>query len=282
MNAYVIDQKQLKRYIFEIVVSLVIAFSLGFVLGMQQSKVSEDIEKAKAAKIKQSESAAQTESDSIAENNAVTVKGAEQSAAEKVRLAKEKTAQKKIDQKEQQKITEEKQALKKLAEQKLARQKEEKEKLAREKLAREKLAREKRAREKAAKEKLAREKLEREKLAKEKLAREKLAREKLAQQQSQGSTGNATDDASVVQTSSAKRVFSIQAGMFASKSNAESFIEKLEAKQFDAYVSDFESSTGTTKYNVRVGRFDDREKARDLLKEFQKSFSSPAYVVIAQ
>lgn len=282
MNAYVIDQKQLKRYIIEIVVSLVIAFSLGFVLGMQQSKVSEDIENAKAAKSKQIELANQADSVSNAEENAAVVKSTELSAAEKVRLAKEKTAQKKIDQKERQRIAEEKQALKKLAEQKLARQK-----LAREKAAKEKLAREKLAREKAAKEKLAREKLAREKLAREKAAKEKLVREKLTQQQSQGSDGQVTSNipapvSNVTQVSTDKRVFSIQAGMFASKSNAESFIEKLEAKQFDAYVSDFESSTGTTKYNVRVGRFDDRDKARDLLKEFQKSFSSPAYVVIAQ
>ena len=272
MNAYVIDQKQLKRYIIEIVVSLVIAFSLGFVLGMQQSKVSEDIENAKAAKTKQSESVSQAASIGGAEKNAAVVKSTEPGTAEKVRLAKEKAAQEKIDQKEQQRIAEEKQALKKLAE---------------EKLAKEKAAKEKLARKKAAKEKLAREKLAKEKLAREKLAKEKAAKEKLVQQQSQNSVDQTTGNISapvtnVAQVSTDKRVFSIQAGMFASKSNAESFIEKLEAKQFDAYVSDFESSTGTTKYNVRVGRFDDREKARDLLKEFQKSFSSPAYVVIAQ
>lgn len=86
----------------------------------------------------------------------------------------------------------------------------------------------------------------------------------------------------VITIKSDQRIYSIQVGMFASKSNAESFIEKLTEKDFDAYVSDFVSSSGTTKYNVRIGQFEQRDQARDLLKEFKKSFSSPAYVVIAQ
>ncbi len=77
-----------------------------------------------------------------------------------------------------------------------------------------------------------------------------------------------------------KRHYSIQAGMFASKVNAASFINKLAEKNFEAYVSDFISTSGTVKYNVRVGRFEQRDQARELLREFQKSFSSPAYVVI--
>ena len=70
--------------------------------------------------------------------------------------------------------------------------------------------------------------------------------------------------------------------MFASETNANSFIEKLSAKQFDAYVSSFVSSSGAIKYNVRVGKFEQRDQARVLLDDFQKAFSSPAYVVIAQ
>jgi len=78
------------------------------------------------------------------------------------------------------------------------------------------------------------------------------------------------------------RVYSIQAGMFASEANARSFIEKLAEKKFDAYVSDFVSTSGAIKYNVRVGRFEQRDQARVLLRDFQKSFSSPAYVVITE
>ena len=81
---------------------------------------------------------------------------------------------------------------------------------------------------------------------------------------------------------SANKFYSIQAGMFASKTNAQSFIEKIALKKYDAYISDFLSSSGTVKYNVRIGRFEQRDKARKLLKDFQKSFSTPAYVVITQ
>ncbi len=70
--------------------------------------------------------------------------------------------------------------------------------------------------------------------------------------------------------------------MFSSETNANSFIEKLAAKKFDAYLSSFVSSSGAVKYNVRVGRFAQRDQARVLLKDFQQSFSSPAYVVISQ
>ena len=90
---------------------------------------------------------------------------------------------------------------------------------------------------------------------------------------------NKTSDATTDQTSD-RRYYSVQAGMFASKMNAGSFIEKLEEKNFDAYMSDFISTSGAIKYNVRVGRFEQRDQARALLREFQKSFSSPAYVVI--
>jgi len=83
-------------------------------------------------------------------------------------------------------------------------------------------------------------------------------------------------------SSSASRAYSIQAGMFASKNNAQSFVEKLSAEKFEAYVTDFVSSDGAVKYNVRVGRYEERDIAREKLKEYQKFFSTPAYVVIAQ
>lgn len=79
-----------------------------------------------------------------------------------------------------------------------------------------------------------------------------------------------------------QRLYSIQAGMFASKTNAQSFIEKLSEKDFAAYVAEFVSSDGAVKYNVRVGHFASREQARDRLKDYQQIFSTPAYVVIAQ
>lgn len=79
-----------------------------------------------------------------------------------------------------------------------------------------------------------------------------------------------------------QRAYSIQAGMFASKTNAHSFIDKLSEKNFAAYIAEFVSSDGAVKYNVRVGHFPSREQARERLKDYQQLFSTPAYVVIAQ
>jgi cell division septation protein DedD len=94
----------------------------------------------------------------------------------------------------------------------------------------------------------------------------------------------AVKTASAKQTppASNQRAYSIQAGMFASKTNAHSFIDKLRDKKFAAYVSEFVSSDGAVKYNVRVGHFPSREQARERLKDYQQLFSSPAYVVLAQ
>jgi|GEM_PF-6746789 len=91
-----------------------------------------------------------------------------------------------------------------------------------------------------------------------------------------------TTSAEQSRAASNQRVYSIQAGMFASKTNAQSFIDKLSEKDFAAYVAEFVSSDGAVKYNVRVGHFSSREQARERLKQYQQLFASPAYVVIAQ
>ena len=102
--------------------------------------------------------------------------------------------------------------------------------------------------------------------------------EKKPEQPATAETTSAGQSASA----SNQRVYSIQAGMFASKTNAQNFIDKLSEKDFAAYVAEFVSSDGTVKYNVRVGQFSSREQARERLKDYQQFFSSPAYVVIAQ
>lgn len=276
MNAYVIDQKQFKRYVIEIIVALVIAFSLGFVLGMQQTQIDTGSDQIVASENETNLQSAEVTDDKLSSNKpskpvsaaekAAEIKNKKKAATEKALLEKQKSQQNNA---EQDKVAKEKLALKKLAEKKLAKQKQDQEKLAQKKLAQKKIDQEKAAKEKAAKEKAAK-------------AKQALALEKKKQQAAATDSSAVPAPSSSQKTQSTKRSFSIQAGMFASKSNAESFIEKLEAKNFEAYVSDFESSNGTTKYNVRVGKFENREKARESLKEFQKSFSSPAYVVIAQ
>ncbi len=106
-----------------------------------------------------------------------------------------------------------------------------------------------------------------------------------AKKMAQSATASTTAEPVAVDkpaTTSNQRVYSIQAGMFASKTNAQSFIDKLSEKDFAAYVAEFVSSDGAVKYNVRVGHFPSREQARERLKEYQQLFASPAYVVIAQ
>ncbi len=106
-----------------------------------------------------------------------------------------------------------------------------------------------------------------------------------AQPDSQATTPSATAETTVAEQPAPagnQRVYSIQAGMFASKTNAQSFIDKLSEKGFAAYVAEFVSSDGAVKYNVRVGHFSSREQARERLKEYQQLFSSLAYVVIAE
>jgi len=90
---------------------------------------------------------------------------------------------------------------------------------------------------------------------------------KIAEKQAAGSTGAGIQAKAgkAASSQSPRRSYSIQAGMFASKVNARSFIDKLAEKNFKAYVSNFVST----------------EQARVLLRKFQQSFSSPAYVVIS-
>ena len=95
-------------------------------------------------------------------------------------------------------------------------------------------------------------------------------------------TDKIVDHKSKTKPTNENQTYSIQTGMFSNENNAKAFIEKLSLKNFDAYTNDFVSSSGAIKFNVRIGKFSSREQARELLKEFQKSFSSPAYVVISQ
>lgn len=74
--------------------------------------------------------------------------------------------------------------------------------------------------------------------------------------------------------------YSIQAGMFESRDNALKFIDELKVSGFEAYLSDFVSSGGSVKYNVRFGGFEERQQVENELAAFKQKFSSPAYIII--
>ena len=90
-------------------------------------------------------------------------------------------------------------------------------------------------------------------------------------------TANVASDRSAEEN---KNAFSVQVGLFTNKDYAQNFVDDLIDKGFAAYMEDFKAKDGVTKYNVRFGRFADREQVQARLAEYKKVFSTPAYVVI--
>jgi len=281
MKAFVINEDQIKNAVMMLAGALLFAFMLGYYFGSQLSTTVElPIQANQNADSEVDTAQAENE---VSQENLIAESKKQDEASEKRRLQqkKEMAAKKAAEKKEQ--------AKKEVAKKELAR----KEALKKE-AAKKELARKEAAKKEAAKKDKARKELAKKELAKKEQARKEAAQKEEISAQNNSNTvvsnkNEAGSDINDVQTSLEsddadveKKVYSIQAGMFASEANANSFIDKLAAKQFDAYVSSFLSSSGATKYNVRVGRFAERDQARLLLKEFQKSFSSPAYVVITR
>jgi len=73
--------------------------------------------------------------------------------------------------------------------------------------------------------------------------------------------------------------YSVQVGMFASKSNAEKFVNRLKDSGFDAYLEDFILASGAKKYNVRLGPYVEKVLARDNMSLYKQSYSTPAYII---
>jgi len=256
MKAYVIDQSQLKQYIFIAVIALILSFAFGYIVGDGQNAVSQKAPKQTI------EAVAPITPSSLAmkkDDNVLTDK------------TEKKTVKKDL---KKEKVEKKKEATKKPAEKK---------KVAVKKAVTKKPATEKK------KALVQKKTIEKEKKSLPKQPKPKMAAvtaEPTEEKSANTSTSSKAESSdAVVQNKEQvdnKRYYSIQAGMFASRNNAESFIKKLATEKFEAYVSDFVSTSGAVKYNVRVGRFEERNKAREKLKEYQKFFSTPAYVVIGQ
>ncbi|MDH5484394.1 MAG: SPOR domain-containing protein [Gammaproteobacteria bacterium] len=88
------------------------------------------------------------------------------------------------------------------------------------------------------------------------------------------------EDSVATQATDKSQRYSIQAGMFEGRDNALKFIDELKTSGFEAYLRDFVSSSGSVKYNVRVGDFDERQQVEETLVTFKQKFTSPAYIVI--
>ncbi len=73
--------------------------------------------------------------------------------------------------------------------------------------------------------------------------------------------------------------YSIQVGMFGRLLNAEKKMQRLQAQQYSAYVSDFTNKNNEVRYNVRFGYFMDKKTAITALKKFKISQQSDGYLV---
>jgi tetratricopeptide (TPR) repeat protein len=88
--------------------------------------------------------------------------------------------------------------------------------------------------------------------------------------------GYSEADPNVV-SSDALEGYCVQAGSFTKKKNADSLVQKLSAKGFNAYIEEVVSS-GATLYSVRVGKFILRRDALDSeLKLSQEGYSVQVY-----
>ena len=73
--------------------------------------------------------------------------------------------------------------------------------------------------------------------------------------------------------------YSIQVGMYGRLTNAQNMVKQLQAKDFDAYVSDFTNKKNETRYNVRFGYFQDKQAAKSALKQYRQSQQADGYLV---
>ena len=269
MKPCVINQDQIKQYVFAAVAALVLAFLAGYLMGLYQHQLldhSVNTSSTDAAEVQNPEENPDATPEVKSEQPLAATASTKPTAAQ-LKLEQENLENEKL---EQAKLEKEKQEKAKLAQQKLQQQKKEQAK-----------KRAEQKRQQALKEK----QLAAKRLAEKQKAEELAARKLAEQQQQQASSGIAAPGATTTNTAVTtdnQRFYAVQVGMFSSKGNAQNFVEKLSEKKFEAHVSDFVSSSGSTKYNVRIGRFQERDEARALLREFQNFFTTPAYVVIAQ
>ena len=73
--------------------------------------------------------------------------------------------------------------------------------------------------------------------------------------------------------------YSIQVGMYGRLINAENMMEMLQAKQLNAYVSDYTNKKGEVRYNVRFGYFADKKMALTALKAYKSNQNGDGYLV---
>ncbi len=282
MGTFVINEDQIKKIILAFVIAVIVSFLSGYFLGSKFSFHGGNADQLDRHNdtVENNKVIAEKVDDIKNKNNELKTEKmavlAKKEALDKEVADKKKAVAKKIADK---KAADKKKVAKEIADKKA---KEKKLEIKKKEAARKQAAKKEEARKEAARKETARKEATRKEVARKKQMEEQLLFD--------GLNKVPTNDADTINPSleteienvSGEPYYSIQAGMFSSKTNAHSFIKKLSEKQFNAYLSEFSSSSGAIKYNVRVGKFEQRDQARDRLKELQKDFSSPAYVVITR
>lgn len=73
--------------------------------------------------------------------------------------------------------------------------------------------------------------------------------------------------------------YSIQVGVYGRLINAENMMKMLQAKHYDAYVTDYMNKKNEIRYNVRFGYFTDKKSAIGILAKFKASQKGDGYLV---
>ncbi|MDP2168417.1 MAG: SPOR domain-containing protein [Thermodesulfovibrionales bacterium] len=89
--------------------------------------------------------------------------------------------------------------------------------------------------------------------------------------------GKKTPEKSVVKPSP-DSIFSVQAGAFKKKTDAESLKRRLSAKGYSAYLLDGDGGISGGVFKVRIGRFPDRKEAEAIALKLKNSEGIPAFV----
>jgi len=132
---------------------------------------------------------------------------------------------------------------------------------------------------------VAKEKISKEKVSLEKIYIQKVSRQKESKQKnSQGEVSKekiiaVSPASSDISADSDKIKYSIQVAVYGRLNNAESMVEKLQAKNLDAYVTDYITKKNKTRFNVRFGYFKDKKTALTALKDYIDIQKGDGYLV---
>lgn len=73
--------------------------------------------------------------------------------------------------------------------------------------------------------------------------------------------------------------YSIQVGMYGRFINADNMMKLLQAKNYQAYITDYTNQKNETRYNVRFGYFSDKGSAVSSLEGFKSDQNGDGYLV---